>query len=169
MCEQVNSLQADKADLEARISQLEQQLEHERDERAKKQYEGYEADKITGTAMVSKAIQTAPVISTEEPKIVSNKAIQTAPVISTEEPKIVVEITGAVWIALDTMAVPVILSASYPSYCFLALSSLSCSSCCSSCEILASKSALSAWRLLTCSHICCTAKAICGKVANDER
>ena len=89
MREQVNSLQADKADLEARISQLEQQLEHERDERAKKQYEGYEADKITGTAMVSKAIQTAPVISTEEPKIVSNKAIQTAPVISTEEPKIV--------------------------------------------------------------------------------
>ena len=80
MGEQINSLQADKADLEARISQLEQQLEHERDEKAKKQDEEYEADKITGTAMVSKAIQTAPMISTEEPKIVSNTTEELTPV-----------------------------------------------------------------------------------------
>ena len=80
MGEQINSLQAYKADLEARISQLEQQLEHERDEKAKKQDEEYEADKITGTAMVSKAIQTVPMISTEEPKIVSNTTEELTPV-----------------------------------------------------------------------------------------
>ena len=80
ICEQVNSLRAAKADLEARIWQLEQQLELESDEKAKKQHEGYEADKITHTAMVSKAIQIAPLISTEEPKIVSNTTEEITPV-----------------------------------------------------------------------------------------
>ena len=78
--EEVISLKAAKADLEAKISQLKQQLEQERDEKAKKQYDGYEANKITHTVMVPKAIQTAPVISTEEPKIVSNTTEELTPV-----------------------------------------------------------------------------------------
>ena len=47
MHEQVNSFKAAKADLEARISQLEKQHKHEREEKAKKQDKGDEADKIT--------------------------------------------------------------------------------------------------------------------------
>ena len=54
MCEHVNSLSTAKVDLEAKISQLEQQLEHESNEKAQKQDKGYEADKITHIAMVWK-------------------------------------------------------------------------------------------------------------------
>ena len=73
---QVDSLKGVKADLEARIWQL----EYKRDERVKRQNERDDADEITGTTMMSKAIQTAPGIFTEEPKIVSNTTGELTPV-----------------------------------------------------------------------------------------
>ena len=72
MSEQIDRLQA----AEVRILQL----EHERDEGAKKRDKGDEADEISCKAMISKAIQTAPMISAEKPKIVSNTTGELTPV-----------------------------------------------------------------------------------------